>query len=91
MISFDKPLELNGSQLCDELENAGVSINRNTSPIIYGDSPNTLWLDINPADTQKTQDVLNTHIPLPAPEPTIADKLASVGLSLDELKTALGL
>jgi hypothetical protein len=28
--------------------------------------------------------------PLPEPEPTIADKLASVGLSIEELKAALG-
>ena len=29
--------------------------------------------------------------PTPKPEPTIAEKLASVGLSIDDLKTALGL
>ena len=29
--------------------------------------------------------------PTPQPEPTIEDKLASVGLSLPDLKTALGL
>jgi hypothetical protein len=29
--------------------------------------------------------------PLPDQEPTIADKLASVGLSVDDLKAALGL
>jgi hypothetical protein len=29
--------------------------------------------------------------PLPEPEPTIADKLASVGLSVTDLKVALGL
>jgi hypothetical protein len=29
--------------------------------------------------------------PLPEPEPTIADKLASVGLSVTDLKAALGL
>jgi hypothetical protein len=89
MISFDKPNDLNGLQLCDELEIAGITINRDTSPAIHGDNPNILWLDINPADTQKAQDVLNAHIPQPAPEPTIADKLASVGLSLDELKAAI--
>jgi hypothetical protein len=87
MIAFDKPLEVNGIQLCDELEAAGISINRNTSPKL--DASGTFWLDINPADTQKAQDVLNAHIPQPAPEPTIADKLASVGLSLDELKAAI--
>jgi hypothetical protein len=87
MISFDKPIELNGKQLCDELEAAGISINRETSPLIDGNG--VFWLDINFADTQKAQDVLNAHVPKPAPEPTIADKLASVGLSLDELKAAI--
>jgi hypothetical protein len=87
MISFDKPLQFDGVQLCNELEAKGITINRETSPRI--DDNDVFWLDINPADTQKAQDVLNAHIPQPAPEPTIADKLASVGLSLDELKAAI--
>jgi len=87
MISFDIPKELNGTQLCDELEAAGVFINRDTSPLIDGNG--VFWLDIASKDTQKAQDVLNAHVPKPAPEPTIADKLASVGLSLDELKSAI--
>jgi hypothetical protein len=38
----------------------------------------------------EAQDALDAHNP-PAPvEPTIADKLASVGLSIEELKAALG-
>ena len=32
-----------------------------------------------------------THNPTPPAEPTIAEKLASVGLSIDDLKVALGL
>jgi len=31
------------------------------------------------------------HNPTPPTEPTVADKLASVGLSVSDLKTALGL
>jgi hypothetical protein len=34
---------------------------------------------------------LAAHKPLPMPEPTVADKLAKVGLSVADLKTALGL
>jgi hypothetical protein len=34
---------------------------------------------------------LAAHKPLPMPEPTVADKLASVGLSVADLKAALGL
>lgn len=40
---------------------------------------------------QEAQALLDAHNP-PAPtEPTVAEKLASVGLSLDDLKSALGL
>jgi len=34
---------------------------------------------------------LEAHIPITKPEPTIAEKLKSVGLSIDDLKAALGL
>ena len=78
MISFDRPKELNGLQLCEE-----------KNPYIDGNG--VFWLDIASKDTQKAQDVLNAHIPQPKPEPTIADKLASVGLSVNDLKSALGL
>ena len=87
MISFDKPIKLDGAQLCDELEAIGIVVDKDKNPIVDGEG--VLWLNINPADTQKAQDVLNAHVPKPAPEPTIADKLASVGLSLDELKAAI--
>ena len=89
MINFDKPLNFEGVQFCEELEAAGISINKDTSPLVDGNGH--FWLDINPADTQKAQDVLNAHIPKPRPEPTIAEKLASVGLTIDDLKDALGL
>lgn len=89
MILFDKPQDFEGVQFCEELEAAGISINKETSPLIDGDK--NLWLDINSANTQKAQDVLNAHVPKPRPEPTVAEKLASVGLNIDDLKTALGL
>lgn len=89
MISFDKPTQFEGAQFCEELEAAGVEINKATSPFI--DADGIFWLDINAKDTQKAQDVLNAHVPKPRPEPTVAEKLASVGLNLDDLKAALGL
>jgi hypothetical protein len=89
MISFDKPIELHGAQLCEELEAVGIIVDKEKNPSVDGDG--VLWLDIASKDTQKAQDVLNAHIPKPRPEPTVAEKLASVGLSLDDLKTALGL
>jgi len=47
-----------------------------------------VWL----TDDKKTKAEIETAIanPLPEPEPTVAEKLASVGLSLEELKAALG-
>lgn len=89
MISFDKPLDFEGVQFCQELEVAKVKINKDTSPLI--DANGVLWLDIDSKDTQKAKEVLNAHVPKPRPEPTVAEKLASVGLNLDDLKTALGL
>jgi hypothetical protein len=89
MISFDKPKELNGAQLCEELQAAGIAIDEKKNPYIDGNG--VFWLDIASKDTQKAQDILNAHIPKPKPKLTIDDKLASVGLSIDDLKTALGL
>ena len=50
---------------------------------------NIVWL----TDEQYTKAQIEAAIanPLPEPEPTVADKLASVGLSIDDLKEALGL
>lgn len=91
MISFNKPTNLNGEQLCNELEAAGITVNRSTSPLIHGDNPDFLWLDIDSANTKKAEEVLNAHVPQTIKEPTVAEKLASVGLNLDDLKAALGL
>lgn len=89
MISFDLPTNFNGTQFCDELKDAGIVIDNKTDMSATTDG--VLWLNIASKDTQKAQDVLNAHIPQPKPEATIAEKLASVGLSIDDLKSALGL
>lgn len=89
MILFDRPLNFDGVQFCKELEAVGIGINKDTSPFIDGDG--NFWLDIDAKDTQKAQDILNAHVPKPRPELTVAEKLASVGLNLDDLKAALGL
>lgn len=89
MIKFNKPNELNGSQLCDELEAAGIAINRLTSPLLDGNKD--FWLDIDPTNEKAAIEILKDHKPKPKPEPTIEEKLASVGLNLADLKAALGL
>jgi hypothetical protein len=88
MKQFTKPANLNGTELLAELNTGGVSITE--SPVIDGEG--NFWLDIAEADKAKATPIVAAHNGTTvAPEPTVADKLASVGLSVDDLKAALGL
>jgi hypothetical protein len=91
MIKFKKPTNLNGTELLAELAAVGiVLIPIQQSPVV--DSNNDMWLDIKPADQAKAAEVVAAHNGTTvAPEPTVQEKLASVGLSVDDLKQALGL
>lgn len=91
MIQFDKPTNLNGSQLLDELAAIGIILDKlEQAPLIDGN--NDFWLDVKKSDEAKVAAVVAAHNGTTiAPEPTIEDKLASVGLNLNDLKTALGL
>jgi hypothetical protein len=87
MIKYNKPTNLNGTELLAELNAAGIPIVN--SPIIDGNGD--FWLDIAEADKAKATTVVAAHNGTTvAPKPTVADKLASVGLSIDELKEVLG-
>ena len=86
MIQFNKPAKLNGADLLEELNAGGVKITQ--PPMIDGNG--NFWLDINEKDIEKTKTIVDAHIGIDR-EPTIADKLASVGLSVTDLKEALGL
>lgn len=88
MIKFTKPQNVNGAELLAELNAGGVVIAN--PPVIDGDG--NLWLDISEKDKAKATPIVAAHNgTLIAPEPTLADKLAAAGLSVDELKAALGL
>jgi len=88
MIQFTKPQNLNGAELLAELNAAGLLITN--SPMI--DGAGDFWLDIAEADKAKATPIVAAHNgTIVAPELTIEDKLASVGLSVTDLKTALGL
>jgi hypothetical protein len=88
MIKFNKPENLNGTELLAELNAAQVSITKPPSV----DGNNELWLDIKSADKAKAEAIVAAHNGTTvAPEPTIEQKLARVGLSVDDLKAALGL
>ena len=87
MIQFTKPTNLNGTELLAELNAGGVVIT--ASPVL--DESSILWLDIAEADEAKAKIIVAAHNGTTiAPEPTIADKLALVGLSIEELKAVLG-
>jgi hypothetical protein len=92
MIRFDIPKNLNGFELVEELETAGVTVieeDGRKAPVI---DTQGLWLNIAQSDEAKAKPIVAAHSgTMVAPEPTINDKLASVGLSVDELKAALGL
>ena len=88
MIKFIKPTNLNGAELLDELNAAGIAITESPFVNATGD----LYLQIAEADTKKAEAVVLAHNGTTiAPEPSIDDKLASVGLSLNDLKSALGI
>jgi hypothetical protein len=76
---FAIPVEINGEQLKKELNCAEVYI-REDKLVIGGN-----------LTKDEASEGLKNHKPIAPQEPTVADKLASVGLSLDDLKAALGL
>jgi hypothetical protein len=76
-LSYSK--EINTKQLSDELNGVSVSVLDNQLRFV-GD-----------IDEKTAQKVLDAHTPIPPKEPTVTEKLASVGLSIDDLKYALGL
>lgn len=90
MIKFTKPENLNGSELRDELRKAGVLIS--DDPFSVQLSENDLFLEIDDTDETKASKVVAAHNgKTEFVEASIQDKLASVGLSLDDLKVALGI
>jgi hypothetical protein len=80
---FEIPSQLNGKQLIEELKAVGVEIEY-TPRVEEG----FLILHIKTGDVTQAQTVVDNHIGV-FTEPTIADKLAAVGLTVEELKAAL--
>jgi hypothetical protein len=76
--------EINLTQLDQFLNRHGLCINDN-------DSLNKIiaTADGSPVTQEELEIAISNHIAV-FTEPTIADKLASVGLSIEELKQALG-
>jgi len=76
---FDASIPINHFQLKEELGCSQVYI-REDKLVIGGD-----------ITQEEAEQGLANHKPKPYPQPTVEDKLASVGLTLDDLKAALGL
>jgi hypothetical protein len=91
MILFTKPLNLNGKELREELNAAGVVISYDPDSVVI-DGNGALLLDIAESDKSKATPIIAAHNgTVTALEPTTEQKLASVGLSVDDLKAVLGL
>lgn len=84
MTNYPKPENLNGTELMAELSAVGIVVNR-----VRDNGDNTITLETD--DDEAAAIVAAHNGTIVAPEPTIEQKLSSVGLSLPDLKVALGL
>ena len=84
MIKVSK--EINLTQLDKELNGKGLiaELNKNKKIVEIG------LADGNDATEAELEDAVAAHKAVTVAQPTIAEKLASVGLTIDDLKVALG-
>jgi hypothetical protein len=85
MAIFTKPENLNGAELKQELAAIGIVVES-----IKDNLDGTI--SFNTDNEKLAKPIVDAHNGTVIPtEPTITEKLASVGLSIDDLKVALGL
>ena len=85
MATFNKPKNLNGAELLAELKTVGLEIG-----LIKDNSDGTISFEVS--NEELANEIVLAHNGTTiAPEPTIEEKLASVGLNVADLKSALGL
>ena len=72
----------------EQITNGLKQLGFNSGWVVSGDEI-VLWENAEPQPTLEA--ILEAAKDYVVPQPTVADKLASVGLSLDDLKSALGL
>ncbi len=75
MIKFNKPVNLNGTQLLSELNAAGVTIT--DSPLIDGNGD--FWLNILESDVLKAQPIVEAHNGVDSPEITVEQAITLAG------------
>ena len=90
MIKFNKPTNLNGSELLDELAAVGIVVNAKTSPFIDGNGD--FWLDISESDKAQAESIVAAHNGTTiAPDNTAARQalLSKLGITEEEAKLLL--
>lgn len=80
---FTKPKSLNGSQLIEEFQSVGIEIS-----VIDDNGDGTLSINIADDKASQAEKIVADHKGIDS-IPTLADKLKSIGLDIDELKAAL--
>jgi hypothetical protein len=91
MIKLPKPQNLNGDELRAELLAKGVDIGNNLDSLL-DDGQGFIYVNADNSVKDIVENVVLEHNGNIIPkQPTINDKLGSLGLNLDELKAALGL
>lgn len=78
--------------LLEQIAEALQTLRPGAEWILHGDDYSEIqWIDLTQSKPTWAEVQAEIANPTPKPEPTIAQKLESVGLSVDDLKAALGL
>jgi hypothetical protein len=89
MLKFTKPVKLNGEQLINELNAAGVKI----TEIPFLDGNGDLWLDVAEKDKEKAESIVAAHVGIDQElqkQAARAEILNRLGLTADEAAILLG-
>jgi hypothetical protein len=84
-MNFVKPEALNGAQLMDELKTQGIIVEK-----IEDNGKGQISFDVAKDKESIASSIVAAHVGIDK-EPTVLEKLQSVGISIDDLKVALGL
>ena len=82
-MEFTKPNSLNGTQLKSELSAQGISVE-----VIDDNGIGTISFEVAKPKEGLAASIVAAHVGVET-QPTIAEKLSLVGLSIDDLKAAL--
>jgi len=92
MIKIEIADVFNGKQLIQEMQEAGVILYENLAGItaVVKEANGEIFIPTSEEFAELAQQVATNHVAV-FQEDTVMDRLASVGLSIDDLKSALGL